>query len=125
MDWFAATRPAAEVKAVRDNVVSVLESEFGIDLNTLRSLYENNAAFRSGAGQRLVYQAVRSVLAERGIQKAPANVPRVVRPGENISSGTDNSVLAAAMRAFNADPNNPKLAAKALTARRRAAAGLR
>lgn len=123
-DDYASTRPASEAKIVRENVASVLESEFGIDANSLRTLYTSNAAFRSAQAQRLVYAAVRNVLAERGIKQAPAHVPHVMRPGEAVTSGTDNSALAAAFKAFNADAN-PRSAAKALMARRKAAAGLR
>jgi hypothetical protein len=124
-DSYLASRPAHEQKIVEQNLGPMFR-EYGIDPQSLAQLYRSSPIVRSSQFQRMahdlaVFYAARQASAQRGADP----IPRVVRPGENISSGTDNSALAAAMRAFNADPNNPKLAAKALTARRRAAAGLR
>jgi hypothetical protein len=125
---FEKTRPASEVKAVRDNVGKVLKDDFGIDPAALLRLYNSHPAFRSAEAQKLLYTAVRYSLAERGVRanrSIPKNLPPVQRPGTDGDFGhVDHSGVREAMRAFAAD-STPKKAAAALMARRRAAANQR
>jgi hypothetical protein len=123
-DSYASTRPAAENKAVKERVLDVVKS-YGIDERQFAQMYRAGHPFaRSGAVQRMIHDLTVLALAREAAHKAPANVGRVMRPGEVSTGGVDNSQLAAAMKAFNADAN-PRNAAKALSARRRAAAALK
>lgn len=119
---FEKTRPAAEVKAVRENIATVLQQEFGIDPQALHQLYNSNPALRSVEAQKLIYMAIRAALAQRGIKKAPAKLPPVQRPG--VDSGYretyEGGQLREAMAAFSRE-SSPRNAAKALVAKRRAA----
>jgi hypothetical protein len=119
---FEQTRPAAEVKQVRENIYSVLKDEFGIDADAMQQLYHSNPAFRSAQAQKLIYAAVRQSLAEKAIHKAPANLPPVQRPGTaGDFAHIDDHGTGRAAAEFRAD-SNPRTAARLLQARRRAAA---
>jgi hypothetical protein len=109
-DSFAATRPAAEVKAVKDNIVSVLAEDFGLDPNALAQLYNSTPALRSVEAQKLIYAAVRNSLAERAMRNTPKGLPPVSqRPGTVDTSGTYDPRLSpgltAAAREFKAKPS--------------------
>jgi hypothetical protein len=124
-DW-SSTRSAAENKMVKERVFDVLKS-YDINPDELQAAWNSNHPWvRSSAFQRMMHDlTVLHVAREAAGHKAPAHVAPVLRPGERGTGAPDNSQLAAAMKAFNADPKNPRLAAKALVARRKAAAGLR
>ena len=123
---YANSRPAAEVKAVKENVLEVMKS-YGIDEREFGRMYNMGHPWaRSGIVQRIFHDLTVLALARQAAgHKAPAAVAPVLRPGEVATGRVDTSALAAAFRAFEADPNNPRLAAKALVQRRKAAAGLR
>jgi hypothetical protein len=119
-DSFAATRPAAEVKAVRDNIVNVLTEDFGLDPNALAQLYNSNPAFRSVEAQKLIYAAVRNSLAERAMRNTPKGLPPVVqRPGSvgDFAGSADSTALTAATERFRGNPSLKSAAAR-LTALR-------
>jgi hypothetical protein len=121
-ETFAATRPAAEVRAVKDNIVTVLTEDFGLDPNALAQLYNSNPAFRSLEAQKLIYAAVRNSLAERSVRRSFKGLPPVSqRPGMVDTGGADHYGVGEKMRAFR-DAPTAKSAAAALMARRRAAA---
>jgi len=120
------TRPAAEVKQVRERLLDVLRNQYHVDQDTLGQLWRTNPLVRSSQFQRLVYDAVAYQLArESAGKRGPANAPAVMRPGANGDFGfVDNSGLAEKFAAFKSDPT-PRSAAAALMARRRAAASRR
>jgi hypothetical protein len=79
---YEATRPAAEVKAVRENVTRVLSSAYGINEATLVDLYWQNPLVRSAAFQKMAYDLTAAQLAREGIAaKRDRSAPAVQRPG--------------------------------------------
>jgi hypothetical protein len=122
---YASTRPAAENKAVKENLLDVMRA-YGINEREFGQMYNMGHPWaRSGIVQRIFHDlTVLHVARQQAAHKAPAQVGRVMRPGDAVASGTDNSALAAAMRAFAQDAN-PKSAARALIQRRKAASALR
>jgi hypothetical protein len=125
---FEKSRPAGEVKLVRDNLATVLKEDFGIDPQALGQLYNSHPAFRSVEAQKLIFAAVRHSLAEKAASKRGADprVPKVFTPGDAAADRLtgQSAVVQQKMAQFAANPN-PRTAAKALTARRRAASVLR
>jgi hypothetical protein len=107
-------------------VLDFITKELGVDEKTLGTLWHTNPVLRSGAFQKLAYMATAYAIARDSVSKrgADPHIPRVFTPGEAVTSGADHSALAAAFRAFAQD-SNPRTAAKALQARRKAASGLR
>ena len=123
---FDNSRPPGERKAVNDRVIDFVTKELGVDKNTLRQLWNTNPIIRSPQMQRLLYMATAySIAKESASQRAAAPVPKVMRPGESFDRPSgESAVVTEKMRQFAADPN-PRSAAKALAARRRAASVLR
>jgi hypothetical protein len=128
-DSFAATRPAAEVKAVKDNIVSVLAEDFGLDPNALAQLYNSTPALRSVEAQKLIYAAVRNSLAERAMRNTPKGLPPVAqRPGTVDTTGTYDPRLSPGLTAAAAEfKSKPSLrsGARQLAELRRARANQR
>ena len=109
------------VRAVRENVVSVLETEYGIDKNELKQLWDSQPLLRTAAAQRLLFDVTRMKLAERDVANKRHNpIPQVQRPGTSQPKVShSDGEIAAALKLFNSDPN-PKNAAALLVARRNA-----
>jgi hypothetical protein len=123
---FKSSRPPGEAKAVNDRVINFVTRELGVDENTLRQLWNSNPIIRSPQMQKMLYMATAySIAKESASQRAAAPVPKVMRPGESFDRPSgESAVVTEKMRQFAADPN-PRSAAKALAARRRAASVLR
>jgi hypothetical protein len=124
-DSYVATRPAAERKQVMDNLEGMFRA-YGIDKQEFVKLYQSSPLLRSGAAQIMFHDlAVFHAAKQAASQRAAAPVPKVVRPGEAYDRPSgEAAVVTEKMRQFAADPN-PRNAAKALAARRRAASVLR
>ena len=80
---FEKTRPAAEVKQVRENVLRVLSSIYGMPESDLIQAYQTNPTARSAAMQRMAYDVTAAQLAREGVaaKAVPAPIPKVQRPG--------------------------------------------
>lgn len=117
---YEKTRPATEVRAVRENLLNVLTRHYDVDPHALEQLWHSSPVLRSAPVQRLLYDVVRFHLAQDGIKAARPSLPPVMRPGEDSFHDDGETAQAkAAMRQFQSNPN-PKSAAAALMARRRA-----
>jgi hypothetical protein len=84
---FEKTRPAAEVKAVRENVLRVLSSIYGRPERDLIREYQTNPMARSSGTQIMAYKETAAQLAREGLaaKAVPAPVPTVQRPGSPAS----------------------------------------
>ena len=118
-DKFQATRPAEEVKQVREAVLDTLEEQYGLSKQAVAELYTTSPVFRSAGVQRALYDLTRLHLLQQNIHRAPMPNRLVMRPGTVETAGIDYTGFAEKMREFAADPN-PRKAAAALIARRAA-----
>jgi hypothetical protein len=126
-DAFVKTRPPGEGKIVQQNLEGIF-AHYGIDRGALTRLYNSSPEFRSVQFQRVMhdlalFHAARQASSQRG---ADPRVPKVFTPGDAASDRLtgQSAVVQQKMREFAQDPN-PRTAAKALQARRRAASVLR
>jgi hypothetical protein len=87
---FEKTRPAAEVKAVRENVLRVLSSIYGYSEAELARAYQTNPAARSAAMQKMAYDVTVAQLAREGVAaKQVREIPTVQRPGSPLERGNE------------------------------------
>jgi hypothetical protein len=103
------------MQEISQNAVEVLE-EYGVSKHDIAELWRSNPLMRSSAAQRILADAARYRMAQKGIQNANRPpVPPVQSPG--VSQPYSDGGVEAALARFNKDPN-PKNAADLLTARR-------
>jgi hypothetical protein len=110
------------VRSVKSNVVRVAQEIYGISENELRALYQSSPLMRSAAFGKMMFDATKYHLAQQSVREhRAAPVPQVQRPGvsQPAASRSDYDV-AAAKKAFERSPNDLKLAAAYLSAKRAA-----
>jgi hypothetical protein len=119
---FEKTRPEAEVKAVRENVLRVLSSTYGLPEADFMRAYQTNPVARSAAMQRMAYDLTAAQLAREGIaaKAVPPQVPKVVRPGSPVERVPDSEASLHKLAAKLNQSHSVKDAAAYLAARRRA-----
>ena len=80
---FEKTRPAAEVKAVRENVLRVLSSQYNMPEADFIRAYQTDPTARSAAMQKMAYEVTLQALHREGVasKAVPPPVPTVQRPG--------------------------------------------
>jgi hypothetical protein len=106
------------MRKITEDVVA-LAGEYGIGKEQLAALWQSQPLMRSAPFQRMMVDAARYRAAQREVaNKIDRSVPPVQRPGV-APLRNDDSGVAAAMKAFHADPS-PKSAAALLIARRAA-----
>jgi hypothetical protein len=113
--------PPATVKAVRENLVDVLEKNYGISRDELRTLYQTQPILRSASVQRLLYDITATHLAKQGLsEKLARPVPPVQKPGVATDrSAYDHQHISNLSKRFEAS-GDIKDAANLILARRTA-----
>jgi hypothetical protein len=121
---FEQTRPAAEVKAVKENVLRVLSSVYNMPEADLVRAYQTNPVARSATMQRMAYDVTAQQLAREGAAaKRDRSPPTVQRPGSPQSFASREEFDS---RRLNERINNTtgldqvRAAAELVTARRNA-----
>jgi hypothetical protein len=106
------------IRQVKNSVAEVLETEYGIDKDTLRQLYQTQPFLRQASTQRLLFDLTKAKLAERSIAtKLDRSVPPVQHHGTSSGVRGGDDGVAAALARFNANPT-PQNGAALLGARR-------
>ena len=116
-----AKEPKEVVAEVSKNGPRILAEHFGIDQDAFRQMVASNPGMRSAPAMALIFDAIKTKLAHEQLaqKRAPAPVPPVQRPGVSRPASSDDDT-SAALRAFKSNPNDLRLAAAYVNARRAA-----
>jgi hypothetical protein len=107
-----------QMTAIKDEAVIMLK-EYGLSDAALAHEYNNNALFRSAAGQQIIADAARYRLAQRAVSRAASRpVPHVIRPGSSAEAQTRTEAALAEAQAKLKPAMSAKEAANYLIARR-------
>jgi hypothetical protein len=107
----------ATVQKIKEALPQILQ-DYGLSREEVVHAFQTNPALKSAAFQSVLLDAAKHRLAQREIAtKLDRSAPPVQRPGVSQPRGDDN--VAAAIKAFNADPS-PKAAAALVMAKRQA-----
>jgi septal ring factor EnvC (AmiA/AmiB activator) len=123
MDAYLAKSERPEtVKAVKENVGRIAHQVYGIEPTALAQALQSTPALRSFEFQRLLYDATKYHLAQEGVtNKQYTALPPVQKPGvAQAPASRDHAAVAEAKARFLKNPNDPKLAAAFITAKRNA-----
>ena len=122
VDSYLAKNESPEtVRAVKDNLPKVLES-YGVSVDEFARAVASTPILRSAPMQKMLYEVAKlHTLRDQAEQKKSVPVPPVMRPGTSQprSSYADAEVAAAKAR-FERNPDDVRLAAAYLTAKRNA-----